>query len=192
MNGNEVVVPGEFRVCGIVQPVEWDDLAVCTAFIQPSHHYVHNVLLCVINILFGFRTPSCVLSNFPICMLTILREICCETTAPTSPSSIWNVDRRDLICLIQLVLCSLTQVEDIQTNLTMADRRAELERKRKMLADLKAKKEMTREQRDPSRDRSIPGIPDMRTETEDLLKSLGLGKGSKYLAINFTRFLRRS
>ena len=58
----------------------------------------------------------------------------------------------------------------------MADRRAELERKRKMLADLRAKKETTRDQRDPSRDRSIPGIPDMRIETEDLLKSLGLGK----------------
>lgn len=67
----------------------------------------------------------------------------------------------------------------------MADRRAELERKRKMLADLKAKKEMTRDQRDPSRDRSIPGILDKRIETEDLLKSLGLGKcgNAKYFHI---------
>lgn len=78
----------------------------------------------------------------------------------------------------------------------MADRRAELERKRKMLADLKAKKEIARDQRipsrDPSRDRPITGLIEKRIETEDLLKSLGLGWYCIVIRLKFLFSLCRS
>ena len=55
----------------------------------------------------------------------------------------------------------------------MADRRAELERKRKQLAELKAKKTQRDGSVPPSIVQSSSGL-DKRTEAEELLKSLGI------------------